>query len=219
MAEFLNSVGYNFDTAIFHFFGQIQCEIFNYISDFLALFGGKPAFFAYLILSFILCTIPRTRRYGVGLFFALAAGALVTNIALKPSVARERPYIGLVNSPFWGEFQQYWKYAGSHMETDFSFPSGHATVGFAGSVSMTIVSSQRKKKWIGLSLIVFAFFMALSRIYLMVHYPTDVLTGAIVGTIAGLIGGYSAMAIHLRYKRYLSEKEDKKLLNSEKEGA
>ena len=214
MTEFLNSVGYNFDTTIFYFFGQIQCEFLNFFAEFLSLFAGEFAFFTYIVISLLLCISPKTRRYGVGLFIALTIGALVTNIALKPEIARPRPYIGLKNSSFWEMYQQFYQFAGSHTESTYSFPSGHATLAFDVAVSMTLTSSQIKKRSVGPILITFALLISLSRIYLMVHYPTDVLTGMIIGTIAGLIGGYSALALHFKFEKQALEKQ---ILEEEKE--
>ena len=81
-------------------------------------------------------------------------------------------------------FGEWWLAAGASPEGSASFPSGHTTAAFASMVAFFITGNKRYS-WTGL---VFAFIMGLSRIYLIVHYPTDVLAGMIIGTCAALAG-------------------------------
>ena len=89
---------------------------------------------------------------------------------------RERPY----TIP---EYQKLWQLVGSQNEGEYSFPSGHATSVMAAATALFIVCN---KKWSFVGFI-FTIIMAIDRIYLVVHYPTDVIAGIIVGGIAGLI--------------------------------
>ena len=73
---------------------------------------------------------------------------------------------------------------GSFTDSDKSFPSGHTTAAFATMVPVFLLG---RKRWSWLAL-VFGVLMGLSRIYLVVHYPSDVLSGLVVGSIAGVIG-------------------------------
>jgi undecaprenyl-diphosphatase len=80
-------------------------------------------------------------------------------------------------------------------ETDFSFPSGHATiaVAFYGYLAYILVKSLRKRSGWPISLIAFLIIVLIgfSRLYLGVHYVSDVLAGYLVGTvflIAGIVG-------------------------------
>ncbi len=66
-----------------------------------------------------------------------------------------------------------------------SFPSGHTSSAFTFAMAITMVL---KKKSVAIPAFVFAFLMGLSRIYVGVHYPTDVIVGAFVGIVYALIG-------------------------------
>ena len=84
-----------------------------------------------------------------------------------------------------------WVLLGSHVESDYSFPSGHTNAAFATMIPVFVLG---RKNWSWLALF-FGILMGISRIYLVVHYPSDVLGGMITGTIAGLIGVLIACGI------------------------
>ena len=121
------------------------------------------------------------------MIIGLALGAIVVNLWLKVVIARPRPYAD-VN----GMFYPLWEMLGSHTESDFSFPSGHTNAAFAAMLPLFLMG---KKNWSWLALL-FAILMGISRIYLVVHYPSDVLGGLITGTIAGIIGTMITLRIH-----------------------
>ncbi len=85
------------------------------------------------------------------------------------------------------------------MESDKSFPSGHTTAAFA---SMTAVFLVGDKRW-SWTAYIFAFTMGIARIYLCVHFPSDVLGGMIVGVIGGITG----TAIAMKFPRGWYEKD------------
>lgn len=147
------------------------------IMEFISLLGKGGI--ALIILSFILLLNRPTRRFGTAMAISLALGALVVNVWLKVVIARPRPYADVE-----GFFYPLWVMLGSHVESDFSFPSGHTNAAFATMVPVFILG---KKNWSWLAL-VFGVLMGISRIYLVVHFPSDVIGGLLTGTIAGLIG-------------------------------
>ena len=115
---------------------------------------------------FLLC-FPGFRRVGSTIGIALFSGFLICNVLLKPMVDRPRP-------------------CELHAEdllmacpTDPSFPSGHTTASFAAAVAFGIFHP----KW-GLGLLTLAVLIAWSRLYLFVHWPSDVAVGILVGTIS-----------------------------------
>lgn len=187
MAEFLDTTFYGLDTTIFRFFGSIQSEALNTFADLITFLGSSDASMIYAVIGIILICMRKTRPYGISLIAAMIFGGLITNVILKPAIARPRPYIGLMDTEFWTEFEVFYKYAGSVIESEFSFPSGHTTLATDVAVAITLAGRKRDNKWVYV-LLPIALFVALSRIYLMVHYPTDVLGGFIAGGIAGILG-------------------------------
>ena len=132
-----------------------------------------------ILLSFTLMLFRPTRRFGTTMLLAVSIGALITNLTVKPLVARPRPYT------FDGSvYQQYWTLLGRHTESDKSFPSGHMTAAMAASTAV-FLRGNRKISW---TAFFFAFFMGISRIYLSVHYATDVLGAVITGGLGGTLG-------------------------------
>lgn len=127
----------------------------------------------WILLGIALLFFRRTRVCGVCVLISLAAGALITNVTLKPLAARERPcWINdtvqlLVANP-----------------RDYSFPSGHSQASFASAAAIF----QNHRKW-GIAALLLAALIAFSRLYLYVHFPTDVLAGMAIGIAIGTAAG------------------------------
>lgn len=127
----------------------------------------------WILLCIVLLILPKTRKSGVVLMAALLVDLVVCNVILKPLVHRIRPFdvkTGielLVKRP-----------------TDYSFPSGHTAASVASVMALYLAGE--KKIWV--PALVLAVLIAFSRLYLYVHYPTDVLGGMIIGIAAGAIG-------------------------------
>ena len=125
--------------------------------------------------SFIL---KKTRKLGICILISLAIGAIFTSLFLKNAIGRHRPYLSGVD-----EYYNWWKYVGGLQYKEFSFPSGHTTATMA--VMMCIfLTCNKKYSWL---VFIFVALMGLSRNYFMVHYPTDILGGIMVGGISGII--------------------------------
>lgn len=123
----------------------------------------------WIALALVLLAIPRTRKAGVVCAAALVLNLVLTNIALKNIIQRIRPYDVMESLKILVE-----------AEHDFSFPSGHTACSFAGAWAMR--RTLDKKFWI--PAMVLAVLISLSRLYVGVHYPTDIIGGVIVGTFA-----------------------------------
>ena len=193
-ALWLNTVFNSFDESItlaVHTLYESCGTWLTPLMEFISLLGKGGIFL--IILSIVLVCIKPSRRFGTAMAIGLAIGALIVNIWLKVVIARPRPYADLN-----GIFYPLWQMLGSHTESDFSFPSGHTNAAFATMVPVFLLG---KKNWSWLAL-VFGILMGISRIYLVVHFPSDVLGGIITGTIAGLIGTLIARAIPSHSKWY-----------------
>ena len=178
-AQWLNTTFAGFDegvTLAVHKLYEVSGGALNPLMNFISLLGKGGIFL--ILLSIALMFFTKTRRFGTAMLLGLAIGALFTNLYLKVVIARPRPYAD-VN----GVFYPIWQMMGQHMESDMSFPSGHTTAAFASMVPVFLVGNKRVS-WTAL---IFAFLMGVSRIYLVVHYPSDVLGGLIVGTVAGIL--------------------------------
>ena len=118
----------------------------------------------WILLALILACFKKTRKAGVAMGIAMACGYLIGNMGLKNLFARTRPY---------DMTEVQLLVAKLH---DFSFPSGHTLVSIEAATALTYYH----RKW-GIAALVLAVLIAYSRLYLFVHYPTDVLAGAILG--------------------------------------
>lgn len=127
----------------------------------------------WIVMSLVLLLIPKTRKSGVIMVAALIVDVLLCNVVLKNLVARTRPYD--VNTGV------QLLVARLH---DYSFPSGHTAASFASVAALYLAGE--KKLW--KPVLVLACLIATSRLYLYVHYPTDVLGGILVGVVSGYLG-------------------------------
>ena len=110
------------------------------------------------------------------MMIGLALGTLMTNCILKVLIARARPYADQ-NSIYY----QFWQLVGMHTESDKSFPSGHTTAAFDACVPVFLLG----KKRVSWTALLFGIAMGIARIYLCVHFPSDVVAGMLVGILAG----------------------------------
>lgn len=184
LGENIDKVFYNFDLWVFHFFGSMQNTFLTYVAKFFTSFGDEAFVIPVVLVGIVLCLFKKTRKYGITLVFAIVIGTLVTNIIVKPMALRIRPYNTLQDN------LDYWAWyvgAGSLSESDYSFPSGHTT-GVTEIATALFLCFNKDKKKIAYLFPVIALYTAGSRVYLMVHYASDVLAGLVVGICAGILG-------------------------------
>ena len=145
---------------------------FVYIFSFLGEIGA-----VWIVIGILLLCFKRTRRAGVIYAVCLVLDALIVNLLIKNLVQRPRPYVEdatLLN---------FLEQIGARLPGEYSFPSGHAAVSFAGATALTLLFGKR-----GAWFYILAVLISLSRIFLLVHYPSDVLCGAIFGTACAFLG-------------------------------
>lgn len=141
----------------------------------------------WIVLTLVLLLIPKTRKVGAVMAVSLIVEAVCCNLILKPLVERPRPFDAntmvqlLIDRP-----------------SDFSFPSGHTGASFAAASALYF---SRNRLWI--PALTVAILIGFSRLYLYVHYPSDVLAGALLGVLSG----WAAYRLVKRDKRRTKEKE------------
>lgn len=161
------------DFEILYFINQFHFEFLDKLMILITHMGTKGIF--WISVGVLLLLFKKTRICGLTVLVALLLSLLIGNIALKNIVARPRPcWIDttinmLVSVP-----------------KDYSFPSGHTFASFAAATSIFLYYKKA-----GATALVLAFLIGFSRLYLFVHFPTDVLCGAIFGVAAAYIARFA----------------------------
>ena len=190
----MDQLFYGFDTTVYTFFWQLQNPVTIAMANVCQHLGDTLAYIIYFLISLILCFPKKTRKYGVAMVVAFLVAFILVNGLIKPGVGRLRPYVALQNTPFWKTYQTHWVNAGSNLEDDLSFPSGHTSLNFATFTALAALFIKDKKKWAWFLMII-PVIVGITRIIRCVHYPSDVVGGMIIGIIAGLIGYVAATKI------------------------
>lgn len=162
-------------------------------------FLGEAGIF-WIVLGLVLICFKKTRTSGIVMLVSLAVGYLINDIALKNIIARPRPFA--VNS----DIKDFLASINMKLPSGYSMPSGHSYVAFNGAMMLTLF---HKKK--GAPAFIFAFLIAFSRIFLCVHYPTDVLVGSILGIITAFVVYVCFKAIK---RKIISNKREKIIINA-----
>ena len=174
--DFLFNCAISFDLPILDWIqATLQSDFMDQFMPFITKFGDHGTF--WMVISALLLIFPKTRKTGLGMAIAMMIGLLVCNVTLKPLVARIRPYDLQLQ-----EFGITIQLLGERMH-DFSFPSGHTIASFEAAVVLL-----KNSKKMGIPAMILAVLIAFSRLYLYVHYPTDVIASVILGTLFALIG-------------------------------
>ena len=187
--QMMNSVFGSFDMAIFSGFAFVQNDIFTFLAKVFTTFGEFQFVIMYLFLSCALLLFKRTRKIGALIIAVVAVFVLVNDLILKDHLLRLRPYNALQGN---SEYFNWYMNVGAIAESPYCFPSGHSCSTFAvATVLFFWIKKDLKKTGAGFIFII-PIFVALSRIYLMLHYPTDVIAGSIEGILIGILVWYVA---------------------------
>ena len=160
----------SFDWSILHWIRNTSvCPFLDFLMPKITMLGDNGIIWLLAALA-LLCT-KKYRKQGILLIAGLAVGVLVGNVCLKHLIARPRPcWLDesvrlLIENP-----------------TDYSFPSGHTLSSVIGATILTKTNRQ-----FGYAVIPLAAIIAFSRLYLYVHFPSDVLAAAVLGIVIGVL--------------------------------
>lgn len=181
MAEWLNLFFEEFDYKILEFFHNLMaqygsvlepiCKVFDVIGDIPFLLIGW--------LGFVLFFVLKDKKCGMMMCGSVIIGAILVTIVLKTLVYRPRPYLSDVEV-----YKQWWEVLKLKADWDTSFPSGHSCAAMAGCLGYFIWSNKKGPRFL---VFLYPLIMGISRVCLVVHYPSDVLFGWIVGIISALL--------------------------------
>ena len=167
-----------FDLPILDWIAEhLYCGFLDAVMPLITLLGDAGIF--WIAIALVLLFFPKTRKTGLSMGVALLLGVVVCNLIMKPGFARIRPYDY--------QLEHFGKTIQLLVSTphDFSFPSGHTIASFEAATAICI----HNKKW-GIPALVLASLIAFSRLYLYVHYPTDVLASLVLGVGFAFLGSW-----------------------------
>lgn len=158
-----------FDFPILDWIAEhLWCPVLDAVMPFITHLGDGGIL--WIALAVVLLCLRKYRKTGLAMGLALIFGLLICNLWLKPLVGRLRPF-------------EYARQCFDRMipllieaPKDPSFPSGHTIASFEAATVLLLYN----KKW-GIAALCVACLIAFSRLYLYVHFPTDVITSIILG--------------------------------------
>ncbi len=150
-----------------------QIDWLNSLAKFFTMLGDIG--FIWILLALVLMIFKKTRTGGFVMLVSLGFGYVLNDLILKNIFERVRPFNECE------ELKEFILNLGIKLPTSNSFPSGHSFSSFNCAVVLMLFN-----KKLGYLTIPLASLIALSRIYLCVHYPTDVLAGIILGIITAI---------------------------------
>jgi undecaprenyl-diphosphatase len=150
----------------------------------------------WLVLGLVLLCFKKTRKGAIVMLASLILGGALNSLIIKPIVARARPFAEEA------ELAKYITSIGMSLPDSYSFASGHALTSFACATSLTIAFGGK-----GAWSYILATLIALSRIFLCVHYPTDVLAGAFIGVCVAIICSYLGLYLLKKLQEFWTDKK------------
>ena len=165
------------DFAILDFIQSIRTTWLDSVVPFITHLGDGAGL--WIVVAFIMLCFGAYRKTGIRIFIALAVSSVLFTLIMKELVARERPFntpIGLLGANELLIEVPFGRY---------SFPSGHTLTSFAAAFIIFLTN-----KKLGRIFLLIATLIALSRVYLYVHYPSDIIFGAIFGILSALAVKY-----------------------------
>lgn len=154
---------------------NIRCALLDPFMKLYTQLGNTGMLF--IVLGLVILFWKPTRRAGLSALCAMLIGLIVVNFTIKPLVSRPRPWLVMEN---------FVNLVPEHDPN--SFPSGHTNAAFAFALGVCAAGDSRR--WMKIAAVCAAVVMGLSRLYVGVHFPSDVLAGAVIGSLCGLLGAW-----------------------------
>lgn len=148
---------------------NIRTPLLTPVMQFITSLGNYGSI--WIVVCILLLLYKKTRKVGIMAVVSLVLNALLVNVILKTQIMRIRPFVledALILL--------------TRLPSDSSFPSGHTSASFA--VAVIVWKCLPKKA--GVPAILLACLIGISRLYVGVHFPTDVLAGVVIGTVVAL---------------------------------
>lgn len=169
---------------------NVHSTFLNYFFRFVTLLGEGGIF--WIAVAVILLFFKKTRRTGICIGASLLIGVIIGNGVIKNVVARPRPYDTIPGiEPLISRL------------SDFSFPSGHTLCCFEAATALMM----NRSRW-AIPAFFAAVLVGISRLFMFVHYPTDVICGALLGILFGVLGSVVAGAIYDRVSRNIAANKE-----------
>ena len=173
-----------FDHSILYWIQEsLRTEALSPAVKFITHLGDAGLF--WILLALALTFFRKTRRVGVTCIISMIIGLVITNLVIKNWAARIRPY------DFFNDLSII-----IERQKDFSFPSGHTSNSFACA---WVIFRMAKKRY-GVPALLLAILISLSRLYVGVHYPTDVAAGVVIGIVSAECARLIVRAMRKRFK-------------------
>ena len=172
------------DVAVYQFVDSILNPVLDGIMTFITHLGDTPGII-WCILGVCLLIPKKTRKLGILLFAGLAVSSVINNLCLKEIIERPSPYT--LAPTVWANAGYTYNWPGLiEKSSSWSFPSGHTSTSIGAAFAL-LLGCKKKELGIGIPAFVLSLLVGFSRIYVHVHYPTDVIAGALIGLLSGVI--------------------------------
>ena len=170
MFDFIQNIDISVIEKIYRFQHNLNSELFNKIMIFFTILGDNGII--WIAIALILFLKRKYRKIGLFSIISLIICALAVNIILKPLIHRPRPFSELADITLLIKAPK-----------DYSFPSGHTAASFV----MVYIFFRHIKKYF-IPVLITGILIAFSRMYLSVHFPSDIIAGIIIGIFSGYAG-------------------------------
>ena len=170
MFNFIQNIDISVIEKIYRFQHNLNSELFNKIMIFFTILGDNGMI--WIAVALILFLNRKYRKIGVFSIVSLIICALAVNVILKPLIHRPRPFSELVDITLLIKAPK-----------DYSFPSGHTAASFV----MVYIFFRHIKKYF-IPVLITGILITFSRMYLSVHFPSDIIAGIIIGIFSGYAG-------------------------------